>query len=96
MSQELEQELKMLIIEALALEDVSAADIVSDAPLFGDGGLGLDRVIAGFPAVISPTVAGRYVYNRAILEDGWGRRHPLEAYTWVEAHLFLPLILRQP
>lgn len=49
-----------------------------------------------FPAVISPTVAGRYVYNRAILEDGWGRRHPLEAYTWVEAHLFLPLILRQP
>lgn len=46
MNQELEQELKILIIEALALEDVSAADIASDAPLFGDGGLGLDSIDA--------------------------------------------------
>ncbi len=46
MNQELEQELKILIIEALALEDVSTADIVSEAPLFGEGGLGLDSIDA--------------------------------------------------
>jgi acyl carrier protein len=41
----LEQEVKELIIEALQLEDVSAADIDTDAPLFVDG-LGLDSIDA--------------------------------------------------
>ena len=41
----LEQELKQLIIEALKLEDVSSADIASDEPLFGEG-LGLDSIDA--------------------------------------------------
>lgn len=39
------QEVKLFIIETLALEDVSLEDIPSDAPLFGDG-LGLDSVDA--------------------------------------------------
>jgi acyl carrier protein len=43
--QELEQELKRLLIEVLNLEDVSVDDIDSTAPLFGDG-LGLDSIDA--------------------------------------------------
>jgi acyl carrier protein len=41
----LEAEIKQLIIEVLALEDVAAADIDSDAPLFKEG-LGLDSIDA--------------------------------------------------
>jgi len=41
----LEAEIKQLIIEVLALEDVEAADIDSDAPLFKEG-LGLDSIDA--------------------------------------------------
>ena len=43
--QDLEQELKRLLIEVLNLEDVSVNDIDSHAPLFGDG-LGLDSIDA--------------------------------------------------
>ena len=42
---DLHLDLKNLIIDALGLEDISAADIDNDAPLFGDG-LGLDSVDA--------------------------------------------------
>jgi acyl carrier protein len=42
---ELEVELKRLIVSALALEDVEAASIDTDAPLFGEG-LGLDSIDA--------------------------------------------------
>ncbi|MDR2015010.1 MAG: phosphopantetheine-binding protein [Azoarcus sp.] len=38
-------EIKTLIIETLNLEDVTVADIDSDAPLFADG-LGLDSIDA--------------------------------------------------
>ena len=41
--EELERELKQLIVEALMLEDVTAADIDAGAPLFGEG-LGLDSI----------------------------------------------------
>lgn len=41
----LEQEVKQLIIDVLQLEDVSAADIEIDAPLFVEG-LGLDSIDA--------------------------------------------------
>jgi acyl carrier protein len=41
----LEQELKQLLIEVLNLEDVSAEQIDSEAPLFGEG-LGLDSIDA--------------------------------------------------
>jgi len=43
--QELEQEIKALIIESLSLEDTAVADIRSDAPLFVEG-LGLDSIDA--------------------------------------------------
>jgi acyl carrier protein len=43
--QELEQELKQLLIDVLNLEDVSVEQIDSEAPLFGEG-LGLDSIDA--------------------------------------------------
>jgi acyl carrier protein len=41
----LERELKELIVQSLELSDVSADDIDSEAPLFGEG-LGLDSIDA--------------------------------------------------
>lgn len=43
--QQLEIELKTLIIDALNLEDMSIDDIETEAPLFGEG-LGLDSIDA--------------------------------------------------
>lgn len=43
---ELEQQLKLLIIESLSLEDITPEDIATEAPLFGEEGLGLDSVDA--------------------------------------------------
>ncbi|UII22954.1 phosphopantetheine-binding protein [Fulvivirga ligni] len=43
--EELKENLKTAIIEALNLEDVSVDEIDNDAPLFGDG-LGLDSIDA--------------------------------------------------
>ena len=42
---QIEDELKELIVSALSLEDVTAADINTDEALFGDG-LGLDSIDA--------------------------------------------------
>ena len=42
---ELEQQIKQLIIDSLALEDISVEDIENDTALFGDD-LGLDSVDA--------------------------------------------------
>lgn len=41
----LADELKQMIIDVLALEDINIEDIDTDAPLFGDG-LGLDSIDA--------------------------------------------------
>ena len=43
--QELESEIKEIIVSALDLEEVSADDNVTEEPLFGDG-LGLDSIDA--------------------------------------------------
>ena len=43
---DLEHQIKQLIIDSLALEDITSADIGSEEPLFGDEGLGLDSVDA--------------------------------------------------
>ena len=45
---ELKNRIKEMIVTALELEDVTAADIVEDAPLFGasERGLGLDSIDA--------------------------------------------------
>ncbi len=44
-SEPLENELKQLIVEVVNLEDITAEDIDTDAPLF-QGGLGLDSIDA--------------------------------------------------
>ena len=43
---DLNQKIKEVIIKALELEDITPADIVDDAPLFGEGenSLGLDSI----------------------------------------------------
>lgn len=41
----LKEQLKQQIIEALSLEDLIPADLIDDAPLFGEG-LGLDSIDA--------------------------------------------------
>lgn len=43
--EQLIEQLKLQIIEALNLEDMTSADIDTDAPLFGEG-LGLDSIDA--------------------------------------------------
>jgi len=43
--EETEQKLKETIVSSLDLEDLTAADIETDAPLFGEG-LGLDSIDA--------------------------------------------------
>ncbi|RAU20812.1 acyl carrier protein [Paramagnetospirillum kuznetsovii] len=43
---DLESELKRLIVSALMLEDLAPEDIGSDEALFGDAGLGLDSIDA--------------------------------------------------
>lgn len=43
---DLEHQIKQLIIDSLALEDITSDDIGSEDPLFGDDGLGLDSVDA--------------------------------------------------
>lgn len=45
MADTLEDQLKRLIVETLALEDVTPESIETDAPLFGEG-LGLDSIDA--------------------------------------------------
>ncbi|MAJ61099.1 MAG: acyl carrier protein [bacterium TMED88] len=42
-NESLHQEIKVLIVETLMLEDVTAEAIETDAPLFGEG-LGLDSI----------------------------------------------------
>lgn len=44
--EELINQLKCQIIDALNLEDMEPADIETEAPLFGDNGLGLDSIDA--------------------------------------------------
>ncbi|PHM64199.1 acyl carrier protein AcpC [Xenorhabdus stockiae] len=45
LNQNLQIEIKQLIIDTLNLEDITPADIETEAPLFGDG-LGLDSIDA--------------------------------------------------
>ena len=44
-NEELDLEIKKLIVETLMLEDVTPEEIVTEAPLFGEG-LGLDSIDA--------------------------------------------------
>ncbi|MGF1688556.1 phosphopantetheine-binding protein [Photobacterium japonica] len=64
----LHNELKVLIIEALNLEDITPADIEAQAPLFGDG-LGLDSIDA-----LELGLAIKKQYNIAIDADDTNTR----------------------
>ncbi|WP_434358632.1 phosphopantetheine-binding protein [Parasalinivibrio latis] len=66
----LHNEIKQLIIEALNLEDLTAEDIETDAPLFGDG-LGLDSIDA-----LELGLAIKKTYNVVIdADDSNTRQH---------------------
>lgn len=67
--QELEQEIKELIIESLNLEDVAVADIQTDAPLFVEG-LGLDSIDA-----LELGLALQRRYGIVISDSETGREH---------------------
>ena len=67
--QELEQEIKALIIESLNLEDVAVIDIETDAPLFVEG-LGLDSIDA-----LELGLALQRRYGIVIGDSETGREH---------------------
>ena len=62
--EQLEQELKALIVESLDLEDISAEEIDSTAPLFVDG-LGLDSIDA-----LELGIALKKKYQLTLKENG--------------------------
>lgn len=53
-----------------------------------------EEVTITFPVMITPSIEGFYVYNRATLTGGDGSMVPLQAHTLVQTHLYLPLLLR--
>ena len=65
----LKLEIKRLIIDALDLEDTQPEDIIDDAPLFGDEGLGLDSIDA-----LELGVALRKKYNLQLEATDEGNR----------------------
>jgi acyl carrier protein len=67
---QLEREIKTIIIEALALEDIAPEDINAEAPLFGEG-LGLDSIDA---LELGIAVKKKYNVNLSA-EDKENRKH---------------------
>ncbi|RJX30799.1 MAG: acyl carrier protein [Oxalobacter sp.] len=65
----LKQDIKRLIIDALELEDTQPEDIDDTAPLFGEGGLGLDSIDA-----LEIGVALRKKYQLQLEENNSGNR----------------------
>jgi len=49
-------------------------------------------VTIGYAVTINGGSSGRYVLNRAFLDDGWGVVHRLESVTWVDSRRFFPLV----
>ena len=43
---ELEEEIRQVVLSSVEVDGLSAADLPADAPLFGDGGVGLDSIDA--------------------------------------------------
>jgi len=72
---ELKQELKVLIIDALNLEDLTPDDIENDSPLFNEG-LGLDSIDA-----LELGMAIRKKYNVVFDEKDEGLRDHFASVT---------------
>ena len=68
MSVDLIEQVKQLIITSLRIEGMSAADIETDAPLFGDG-LGLDSIDA-----LQLVVAMEKDYGVVVLDAATGTK----------------------
>lgn len=49
-------------------------------------------VIIRYAVIIDPGAAGRYILNRALLDDGLGGSHRFETVTWVDSRRYFPLI----
>ena len=78
---ELEKELAALIVEALALHDVSPGDIDPDTPLFNEG-LGLDSVDA-----LELAMAIHKKYGVQIKADDPGVRDTFQSLRHLAAHI---------
>lgn len=77
---EQEHELACLIVESLNLEDVSAAEIEPDAPLFGEG-LGLDSIDAlELALAISQKYAVQMKAEDESLKQAFGTLRDLNAF----------------
>jgi uncharacterized repeat protein (TIGR01451 family) len=69
-----------------------ALTLTADALLWQGAIPAGDRVTITFAAMPTGDAAHRYVYNRASLTDGRGIRHFLQAYTWTQGQIFLPVV----
>ncbi len=75
-----EKEVAELIIESLNLEDVSAADIEPEAPLFGEG-LGLDSIDAlELALAITQKYSVQLKADDANVQEVFGSLRSLSAY----------------
>lgn len=77
---EYEHEVAELIIESLNLEDVSAADIEPEEPLFGDG-LGLDSIDAlELALAVTQKYSVQLKADDANVQEVFGSLRSLSAY----------------
>jgi acyl carrier protein len=76
---QIEQEIKTIIIESLALEDIGPDDIDAAAPLFGEG-LGLDSIDA---LELGIAIKKKYNVNLSA-EDKENRKHFQSVRTLAE------------
>ena len=82
MSESITDEIKILIVEALMLEDVSPSDIDADAPLFGGDGLDLDSIDA-----LELAIAIDRKFGVAIKADDERTRGIFESVTALAQHV---------
>jgi acyl carrier protein len=81
MNEALEKELKDLIVEALMLDDVTPAEIESEAPLFVEG-LGLDSIDA-----LEMAIAIDKKYGVKIKAEDEGTRDIFRSVRSLAAHI---------
>jgi uncharacterized repeat protein (TIGR01451 family) len=63
--------------------------------LLWSGAIGVgESVTIGFPVLLTPSSARLYVLNRAIVDDGWGDVQALEASTYIQQNVYLPLVFK--
>jgi len=81
MSTDVHAELKQLIVESLALEDVTPESIDTDAPLFGEG-LGLDSIDA-----LELAIAIERAYGVRLEAKDEGNREVFRSVRSLAAHV---------